>query len=127
LDENGKPNIGYYTLMIPVEQAICRWGDQVQNPVAQIEVVNQNGSTKITTASAQTEFGLLKFQVSGFGYSNPTIKIKLGGKLSNSQPTPAPTVFSATTLTTSITCVKGKVTKKITAIRPTCPVGYKKK
>ena len=127
LDENGKPNTGYYTLMIPIEQAICRWGDQVQNPVAQIEVVNQNGSTKITTASAQTEFGLLKFQVSGFGYSNPTIKIKLGGKLSNSQPTSAPTVFSATTLTTSITCVKGKVTKKITAIRPTCPVGYKKK
>ena len=127
LDENGKPNIGYYTLMIPVEQAVCRWGDQVQNPVAQIEVVNQDGSTKITTAIAQTEFGLLKFQVSGFGYSNPTIKIKLGGKLNNSQPTQAPTAPITPTITTSITCVKGKIAKKVTAIRPTCPVGYKKK
>ena len=28
---------------------------------------------------------------------------------------------------TTITCVKGKVTKKFTAINPKCPVGYKKK
>jgi hypothetical protein len=28
---------------------------------------------------------------------------------------------------TSITCVKGKLTKKITAVKPVCPVGYKKK
>jgi hypothetical protein len=28
---------------------------------------------------------------------------------------------------TTITCVKGKVSKKVTAIKPTCPSGYKKK
>jgi len=28
---------------------------------------------------------------------------------------------------TTITCVKGKLTKKVTAIKPVCPVGYKKK
>jgi hypothetical protein len=28
---------------------------------------------------------------------------------------------------TSITCVKGKTTKKVTAVSPTCPKGYKKK
>jgi hypothetical protein len=28
---------------------------------------------------------------------------------------------------TSITCVKGKTTKKVTAINPKCPTGYKKK
>jgi hypothetical protein len=27
----------------------------------------------------------------------------------------------------SITCVKGKVTKKVTAVKPKCPTGYKKK
>ena len=27
----------------------------------------------------------------------------------------------------SITCVKGKVTKKVTAVKPKCPAGYKKK
>jgi membrane protein involved in colicin uptake len=28
---------------------------------------------------------------------------------------------------TTITCVKGKLTKKVTAVKPKCPVGYKKK
>jgi membrane protein involved in colicin uptake len=28
---------------------------------------------------------------------------------------------------TTITCVKGKLTKKVTAIKPKCPAGYKKK
>ena len=32
-----------------------------------------------------------------------------------------------TTSKTTITCVKGKLLKKITAIKPVCPVGYKKK
>ena len=29
--------------------------------------------------------------------------------------------------TTSITCVKGKLTKKVNAVKPVCPNGYKKK
>jgi hypothetical protein len=28
---------------------------------------------------------------------------------------------------TTITCVKGKLTKKVTAVKPKCPAGYKKK
>ncbi len=32
-----------------------------------------------------------------------------------------------TTKKTTITCVKGKLTKKITQLRPKCPAGYKKK
>jgi len=27
----------------------------------------------------------------------------------------------------TITCVKGKLTKKVTAVKPVCPKGYKKK
>jgi carbohydrate-binding DOMON domain-containing protein len=29
--------------------------------------------------------------------------------------------------TTTITCVKGKLTKKVTAVKPVCTAGYKKK
>ena len=28
---------------------------------------------------------------------------------------------------TTITCIKGKLTKKVTAVKPVCPAGYKKK
>ena len=42
-------------------------------------------------------------------------------------PTPTPLVTVTTVKKVTITCVKGKVTKKVTAIKPTCPAGYKKK
>ena len=34
---------------------------------------------------------------------------------------------AAAAKTTTITCVKGKLTKKVTAVKPVCPTGYKKK
>jgi hypothetical protein len=36
-------------------------------------------------------------------------------------------VKSAATRKTTITCVKGKLTKKVTAMKPACPAGYKRK
>jgi membrane protein involved in colicin uptake len=34
---------------------------------------------------------------------------------------------AASTKKTTITCIKGKLTKKVTAVNPKCPAGYKKK
>jgi hypothetical protein len=34
---------------------------------------------------------------------------------------------AAESMKRTITCVKGKLTKKVTAVKPTCPAGYKKK
>jgi hypothetical protein len=31
------------------------------------------------------------------------------------------------TVKKTITCVKGKISKKVTAVKPVCPTGYKKK
>jgi cell division septation protein DedD len=42
-------------------------------------------------------------------------------------PTPTPTATKAVAKATTITCIKGKLTKKVTAINPMCPAGYKKK
>jgi len=51
-----------------------------------------------------------------------------------SPTTVAPTTTTTTTTTTTmppakktITCVKGKITKKVTAVSPVCPAGFKKK
>ena len=49
----------------------------------------------------------------------------------NGQPAPQPTPIQAplkppaTNQKVTITCVKGKVTKKVTGIKPKCPTGYK--
>jgi hypothetical protein len=45
-------------------------------------------------------------------------------------PTPTPTVVATVkpaAKKTTITCVKGKTSKKVTAVKPKCPAGYKKK
>jgi len=39
----------------------------------------------------------------------------------------AAAVKAAAAKKTTITCVKGKLTKKVTAVKPVCPLGYKKK
>ena len=39
----------------------------------------------------------------------------------------APTKSTTPAKKTTITCVKGKLTKKVTAVKPVCPSGYKKK
>jgi hypothetical protein len=58
--------------------------------------------------------GWLHLAAYGFTFSSPTISVKL------SQAKPL-------AKKTTITCVKGKLTKKVTAVGPKCPAGYKKK
>jgi hypothetical protein len=42
-------------------------------------------------------------------------------------PTATSTATKAAIKATTITCIKGKLTKKVTAVNPKCPTGYKKK
>jgi hypothetical protein len=43
-------------------------------------------------------------------------------------PTPTPTASAKPVVKKiTITCIKGKTSKKVTAIKPKCPTGYKKK
>jgi hypothetical protein len=48
------------------------------------------------------------------------------------EPTPTPTPSASATAKPvakkiTITCVKGKAVKKVTAVKPKCPTGYKVK
>jgi hypothetical protein len=67
----------------------------------------------------------------GFTYSAPTIKVKLSQDVPapapSATPTPSPIAKPAAAKKTSITCVKGKTSKKVTAVNPKCPTGFKKK
>ena len=122
LDERNKPNIGFYTLYLPLEMAKCRWGLAVTNAKAEVQIVNSDGISNVTTIAATIENGMLRFNISGFGYSSPTIVIRMKSEVSQ--------VKSETIVVKSkstITCIKGKMTKKVTAIKPKCPAGYKLK
>jgi len=118
LDETGKPNLGTYTLYIPSDQAKCRWGADASAARASVQIIDSSGAVQITTAVAKSENGMLRFNISGFGYSSPTIKIKMDRSI----PASSSSVLSKKT----ITCTKGKVKKSITGVKPVCPKGYKR-
>ena len=42
-------------------------------------------------------------------------------------PTPTPTPKATVAKRTTITCVKGKTVRKVTAAKPVCPSGFKKR
>jgi hypothetical protein len=66
----------------------------------------------------------------GFTFSSPTLRVKLSQAAAVPTPTPSATPAVTKPLAakkTSINCVKGKTTKKVTAVNPKCPSGYRKK
>lgn len=81
---------------------------------ARLEIVYNNGEKKIATIVAQYNKNTDWVSLNGYGftYSNPKLVIRF-------DKAPAPKK-------STITCKKGKVTKKVTALNPTCPTGFKK-
>ena len=84
-----------------------------------------------TGLSPSVVYGISVVSFSGGSRSAPVTAFPLTSPSNGS--TSATTTSTSTTTTwptqpkTTITCVKGKVTKKVTAIAPTCPAGYKLK
>jgi hypothetical protein len=92
--------------------ARCLYGFSKAPLSATISVTGGADKTVATTVVSEKN-GWLKLAAYGFTFSDKTIKVKIT----------QPKVVKKTT----ITCVKGKVTKKVTAAGPKCPTGYKKK
>lgn len=121
---------GTYDLRIRSEVARCIYGFTSAPIQASISIISEDGSAQTATQTINEKDGWLSLSANGFTYSSPTIAVKL------SQVVPVPEVVvvppKATTAPTpkaktTITCVKGKRTKKIVAVSPKCPTGYKKK
>lgn len=132
-DKNGKENIGQYNLAIKSSLARCLYGF-TQAPIqASVSVVDSSGTERISTSSISEKDGWLNLSVTGFTYSAPTLKVKLTQESSSlehvdlSKKVSGNTVLTAATSKKSITCYKGKLSKKISGTNPKCPTGYKKK
>ena len=143
LTPGGNEFLGIYQLKINSDFARCIYELDNVPLVASISVVDNKETKKVATTSMSAGADWINFNVSGFTFSAPTIKVKLlkGGQApqdslaSNTksvenlknESTPQPVIVQKTTKRSTITCIKGKLTKKVTAVMPKCPVGYKKK
>jgi len=124
-DAQGDKNSGVYELAIQKDVAKCLWGDALINPKATIEVLDDDGSKQIATTVFTQKGNWIYFRAYGFHYSTPSIKVKLSENTEGAA-TPIASDASKSKFVT-ITCIKGKVTKRVTAVKPKCPTGFKKK
>jgi hypothetical protein len=115
-------NRGFYKAVIPTADAALLWGLTNPNDAASaLEIsltTEESGSSNAFTKVISVKNGNIIIDIAGFEYSRPKFKIgiKAGYKSSRN-----------TVKKTTITCIQGKTQKKITASKPVCPAGYKKK
>jgi hypothetical protein len=121
---------GSYSLVVSEKLAKCIWGNSPTNASARISILNSEGTSSIVTQSLKQQSGFYYFNINGFGFSAPTIRIKLTQDAVAALPTPSSSSSvrpaKPASAKKSISCVKGNATKKITGVAPKCPKGYKK-
>lgn len=118
---------GSYDLVMRSDVARCVYGFSKAPINASISITSADGTPQIASTVIGERKGWLYLQAKNFEFSAPVIKAKL---TQVAEPTPTPTATATpkpVAKKTTITCVKGKTIKKVTAVKPTCPSGYKKK
>ena len=146
-EASGAEASGSYDLVLKSDVARCIYGFSKAPIKAEISISSQDGQKKVATTVVNESNGWLYLSAKGFTFSSPVIQVKLTQEAPAPEPTPTPTptpiatqapapVESAAPAPTlkpvmakkiAITCVKGKLVKKVSAVKPKCPAGYKKK
>jgi len=128
-DSKGNENVGNYNLVLSSVAARCLYKFSNAPISATISIVSANGSAQVATTTVNEKNGWLYLSANGFTFSAPTVRVKLTQE--SEKPivvaTPTPTAKPVSTKKTSITCLKGKSKKKVTAVKPVCPKGFKRK
>ncbi len=126
---DGSEFLGTYDLIMKSEVARCIYKFTAAPVSATVSVTSSDGTVqKIATTVLNERNGWMHLGAYGFTFSSPTVRVKLTQAV-EAAPTSSP---SASTKPSAIkksliTCVKGKTTKKVTAVKPKCPTGYKKR
>ena len=121
---------GTYDLAIRSETARCVYGFSDAPFQASISVVGADGqeqtiATESIREDAKREWLFLSAQ--NFTFSSPVIKVKLTQEKKLTKSTTSTSAAGKKAPTKSITCVKGKVVRKVAGSNPKCPTGFKKR
>jgi|688.fasta_scaffold97320_1 hypothetical protein len=114
---NGETARGIYEMQINEKVAQCLWGTKITPKNVVISVLDENGESKLSTATIAVNNGMVIFRATGFSYSTATIKASLKNE-SNATPK---------TMTKRQTCTKGRISKVQPRGITKCPKGWKKK
>ena len=132
----GELVVGFYRGYVKKGWVDCKWvGNTFSNSSSfSVSVTDSNGVAQVATTSVKVEGDFIKIDATGFHYSKPTIKVVSNAVVSTEQnPSASPTISTAVkpqvvaSTKSTIICIRGKVSKKVTATNPKCATGYKKK
>ena len=125
---------GTYDLTIDADFARCIYGFTKAPIGATVSIVSADGQSQVATVIVSQKDKWIHLGAYGFTFSSPTLKVKFTQAAEPVvTPTPTPSASPSAIVKplvakkTVIVCMKGKVVKKITAVNPKCPAGYKKK
>ena len=134
--------LGRYDLLVATDYARCVWDlkpGEIPAKDAVTVTIEKAGEKKVISAEMSLDDQYFKFTAQGFTFSQAKLSIKLRAKESitttapaasapaAATPAPATPVTPAAAKAITITCVKGKTSKKVTGAKPVCPAGFKKK
>ena len=120
---------GTYDLLLRSDVARCIYGFSKAPVSASISVLSADGTAQVSTTVLNEKNGWLTLSAKNFTFSSPIVRIKLTQEAEVVvTPTPTPSASAKPVIkAVTITCIKGKTSKKVTAVNPKCPAGYKKK
>ena len=122
---------GSYELIMSSAVARCIYKFSSAPISATVSITSENGEANTATTVINEKNGWLKLGAYGFTFSSPTVRVKLTQDAAVATPSPTPSASApaapVAAKKTSITCVKGKTIKKVSAVNPVCPKGFKKK
>ena len=125
---NGDVFKGTYNLVMRSDVARCLYKFSNAPISASVSIVSSDGTAQVATTVLGEKNGWLYLTASGFTFSSPTVRVKLTQEVVTPTPVAEPSATAKpVALKKTITCVKGKTSKKVTAVNPKCPTGYKKR
>jgi hypothetical protein len=126
LNSSGAVNSGFFSLLVDRTVGSCLWKENLSTAKAVLSISYEDGSSEISTTTLGKNDSWVKFSAAGFHYSRPkfSAKLDLSEKISTSNK---PKVGNSTNKNSSIYCINGKKTVKISGSKPKCPKGYRLK
>jgi len=124
---SGEEAIGTYDLVLRSDVARCIYGFSRAPIQAVVSIVSAEGENKVATTLIREKDGWLTLSANGFTFSSPTIRVKLSQTATETEILAPAVPAKVSAKKTTITCSKGKLSKKISGVKPKCPAGFKKK
>ncbi|MFM8842408.1 MAG: hypothetical protein ACKOFU_06855 [Actinomycetota bacterium] len=113
-DETGNRNRGNFDLAMRRELIQCLWGFVPSaSTSSEVTILYQDGRSSVGTSSLRLDGNWLYLKVTGFTFSNPTLKIRITPKDSKTRRT--------------VICAKGTIESRVTGVKPRCPKGFQQR